>query len=86
MTKRLNLRATTAILGPLVTAIVVTTAAPLYLPFHETDNIGVAILLFPVTWVILFIYSVLAKNIKLVMALFTILTLCHAVMIYFALN
>lgn len=86
MIKLLNRRVLTAIFGALITSVFITTAAPLYLPFQETDNIGVAILMFPMTWVILFIYSVLAKNIQLVIALFTVCTLIHAWIIYVALN
>lgn len=77
-------RAWASALGSLVTSVLVTAAAPLYLPFSQTDSIGIPILLFPVTWLALFLYSALAARVDVVWLVLAGLGLSHAALIYLA--
>lgn len=70
-------RAFASTLLVLVVAILVTAGAPLYLPFIQSDSIGVPILLFPVTWFLLFYFSAMAKSIGLVYAVLLVLGIGH---------
>ncbi len=58
-----KLRTFACTIGVLIAATVVTGGAAVYLPFGEIDSIGIPILLFPVTWSVLFLLSALIKNI-----------------------
>lgn len=75
-----------ATLGALVTAVVVTAAMPLYLPFSQADSIGVPILLFPFTWIALFLYCALCKHVGWAWLLMLACTLSHAALIFFSLR
>ena len=70
------------IIGAFIAAIVVTAGAATYLPFNEIDRIGVPILLFPITWTLLFIFAVMSQSMWKVWAWLSVLTLVHAGLIY----
>ncbi|WP_041523222.1 hypothetical protein [Gilvimarinus agarilyticus] len=70
------------ILGVLITATLVTAGSATYLPFNEIDRIGVPILLFPVTWSVLFLYAVIANSMWRIWAVLAVLSLVHVGLIY----
>lgn len=70
------------ILGVLVTATLITAGGATYLPFNEIDRIGVPILLFPVIWSLLFLYSAMANSLWRVWAVLSVLSVVHAGLIY----
>ena len=49
-------RVTAATLGVLVTAVMVTTAMPSYLPLDQASSVVLPIVLFPATWLALFLW------------------------------
>ena len=49
-------RVLAATLGVLLTAVLVTTAMPSYLPAGEANSVVMPIVLFPVTWLLLFFW------------------------------
>ena len=69
-------------LGVLIASTVVTAGSATYLPFNEIDRIGVPILLFPITWIILFLLATMTRNIWQVWGVLLMLTLIHAGLIY----
>jgi hypothetical protein len=69
-------------LGALLAAVVTTAAMPLYLPLPQTDSIGIPILFFPLTWLLLFLFSAICHRLALVWLLQAALVLVHGVMIY----
>lgn len=75
-------RTLAAIGGTLVASVAVTAGMPLYLPFSQTDNIGLPIVIFPVTWLVLFLYSCLCRRAWRAWALLAGLTVVHAALIY----
>lgn len=75
-----------AIIGVLVTSTILTAAMPAYLPFAQGDTIAGPILLFPLTWVALFLFSLITTNIWRVWGMLGLLSLSHALIIYFALT
>lgn len=75
-----------ATLGALVTAVVVTAGMPLYLPLSQADSIGIPILLFPFTWIALFLYCALCRQVSRAWLLMLAATLAHGVLIYFSLR
>ncbi|HSX49626.1 MAG TPA: hypothetical protein VLF09_01630 [Cellvibrio sp.] len=70
------------LLGALVAATLITAGAATYLPFNEIDRIGVPILLFPITWTLLFLYAAMSRSMIRVWAVLITLTLVHAGLIY----
>lgn len=70
------------IIGVLVASTVITAGAATYLPFNEIDRIGVPILLFPITWTLLFIFAVMSQSLWKVWAWLSVLTLVHVGLIY----
>ena len=70
------------VLGSLVAALVVTAGMPVYLPFSQTDNIGLPILLFPVTWLLLFLYGAMCQRVWRAWFLFAVLAVGHATLIF----
>ncbi len=71
-----------SIIGVLIASTLITAGAATYLPFNEIDRIGVPILLFPITWTLLFIFAVMSKSMWKVWAVLGVLTLVHAGLIY----
>lgn len=51
-----------ATVGVLLTAVVVTTAMPAYLPIGQASSIVVPIILFPVTWLLLFFWVLFERR------------------------
>ena len=49
-------RVLAATVGVLLTAVVVTTAMPSYLPVGQANSVVMPIILFPVTWLLLFFW------------------------------
>lgn len=70
------------IAGALLAATLMTAGAATYLPFNEIDRIGVPILLFPVTWTLLFLFSAMSRSIWKVWLGLGLLCLVHAGLIY----
>lgn len=70
------------ILGALIASTVITAGAATYLPFNEIDRIGVPILLFPITWALLFLFAAMSRRMLRVWAVLAVLTLVHAGLIY----
>jgi hypothetical protein len=79
-------RALAAIFGALIAAVMVTAGMPLYLPFSQTDNMGLPILLFPLVWFIFFLYSVMSRRVFHVLSLFLCISLLHALLIFISLG
>ena len=75
-------RLLTCLLGALIAATLVTAGAGTYLPFNEIDRIGVPILLFPVTWTLLFLYAAMASKLWHVWLVLTLLSLIHIGLVY----
>lgn len=69
-------------LGVLIASTLVTAGSATYLPFNEIDRIGVPILLFPITWIILFLLATMTRSIWRVWGVLLVLTLIHAGLIY----
>ena len=70
------------IIGVLIASTVITAGAATYLPFNEIDRIGVPILLFPITWTVLFLFATMSQSMWKVWGLLTVLTLVHVGLIY----
>lgn len=70
------------IIGVLITATLITAGGATYLPFNEIDRIGVPILLFPVTWTLLFLFAAMARSVWRVWAALSLVSLVHAGLIY----
>ncbi|MEM7707335.1 MAG: hypothetical protein AAF358_17385 [Pseudomonadota bacterium] len=49
-------RVLAATLGVLITAVLITTAMPVYVPFSQASSVVVPIVLFPVTWLLIFLW------------------------------
>ena len=79
-------RSIAATLGAIVAAVIVTAGMPTYLPLSQTDSIGLPILLFPLTWFFLFLFSALCKNVWHAWLLIAVLTLSHAGLIAVSLS
>lgn len=77
-----KLRLLACLLGAFIAATLVTAGAGTYLPINEIDRIGVPILLFPVTWTLLFLYAAMAKKLWHAWLLFLLLSLIHIAFIY----
>jgi len=75
-----------AIFGVLVTSTLITAALPAYLPLSQGDTIAGPILLFPFTWVALFLFSLINTSIWRVWGGLGLLSLSHGLVIYFALS
>jgi len=75
-----------AIFGVLVTSTLITAALPAYLPLSQGDTIAGPILLFPFTWVALFLFSLITTSIWRVWGGLGLLSLSHGLVIYFALS
>lgn len=75
-------RLVACIVGAFVASLIVTAGAAIYLPFNEIDRIGVPILLFPVTWTLLFLFAVMVRSMWRVWAVLMLLSLVHAGLIY----
>ncbi len=75
-----------AIVLALVTATVMIPGMTVYLPFALEQQILLPILLFPLIWSGLFIYSYMAEKAWQPMVLMTLLTLSHAALSYWALT
>ncbi|MEL7536474.1 MAG: hypothetical protein AAFZ58_11200 [Pseudomonadota bacterium] len=70
-----------ATLGVLVAAVVMTAAMPAYLPFGQANSIVLPIIFFPVTWLLLFLWTLFAKRMLLVWASLVVLTVVNALII-----
>lgn len=79
-------RSLAVILGALVAAVVTTAGMPTYLPLVQTDSIGIPIVLFPLTWLLLFLFCAMSKSVTRVWLLLAVLTFVHAFLIYRALS
>jgi len=79
-------RCLAATLGALLASVLTTAGMPVYLPFAQLENIGIPIVLFPVTWLVLFLYSVMSESMWRVWLLLAILTLGHAALIFHTLS
>ncbi|UTF60604.1 hypothetical protein [Gilvimarinus sp. DA14] len=77
-----KLRLLACLLGALIAATLITAGAGIYLPMNEIDRIGVPILLFPVTWTLLFLYAAMVKKLWHAWLLFILLSLVHVGLIY----
>jgi hypothetical protein len=75
-----------SLVGVMIASTVLTAAMPAYLPFSQGDTIAGPILLFPITWVVLFLFSLITTSIARVWTVLGVITLSHAAIIYFALN
>jgi len=75
-----------ATLGVLLTSTLVTAALPAYLPFSQGDTIAGPILLFPFTWVALFLFSLITTSIQRVWGGLSLLSLSHGLIIFLALS
>ncbi len=76
------LRVLACTIGALLTATLITSGASLYIPLNEIDRIGLPILLFPITWIILLIASVLVMSIWRLWAIILTLVLIHGGLIF----
>ena len=69
-------RVVAATAGVLVVATLVTAGAAAYLPLSASDRIAVPVIVFPITWVVLFLYALMADSVRsvwlLLGALFTV--------------
>lgn len=75
-----------AILLALITATVMIPGMTVYLPFSFEEQILVPILLFPLIWCGLFIYSYMANKAWQPLVLMALLTLSHGALSYIALT
>lgn len=75
-----------AIIFTLITSVIMIPGMATYLPFHQNDAVGIPILMFPLIWTALFIYSYMARSVKQVWLVLSALTLIHVVCIYLALT
>lgn len=66
-----------ATLGALVAAVVVTTGMAAYLPFGQANSVVLPIILFPVTWLCLFLWALFDGNLWRVWGGFFILAVAH---------
>ena len=69
-------------LGVLIASTLVTAGSATYLPFNEIDRIGVPILLFPITWTVLFLLAVMDSKIWRVWGWLLVPALIHIGLIY----
>ena len=58
-------RALACTLGVLLTAVLVTTAMPSYLPVERANSVVMPIVLFPVTWLALFLWVLFERRVWL---------------------
>ncbi len=72
--------------GALAISTILTAAMPAYLPFDQGDSIAGPILLFPFTWLALFLFSLITSNIWHVWSGLAVLGSSHALIIYLAIN
>lgn len=70
------------IAGALLAATLITAGAATYLPFNDIDRIGVPILVFPVTWTLLFLFCAMTQSIWKVWLGLGLLCLIHVGFIY----
>ena len=56
-------RVSAATLGVLIAAVIVTAGMPVYLPLNEANKIVLPIILFPVTWLVLFLWVLFERRI-----------------------
>lgn len=75
-----------AIVLTLITSVVMIPGLSTYLPFNQTDAIGLPTLLFPFIWTGLFIYSYMAKSVKQVYVVMLALITVHVACSYLALT
>lgn len=75
-----------AVFGALLTSVFVTAGMPLYLPFGQTDSIGIPIILFPITWLLLFYFSLLQRRLLIVSGVLLVFSILHIVLIYLSLT
>lgn len=71
-------RVLAATVGVLLCAIIVTAALPAYLPFNQANNIALPIILFPVTWLGLFLWVLFARSMLRAWLALAILAIIHA--------
>ncbi|MEM9102156.1 MAG: hypothetical protein AAGB12_07515 [Pseudomonadota bacterium] len=69
----------------LVTTTILIPGMTTYLPLKLADQIAVPILLFPLIWTALFIYSFTAKRVSHVFIVLSVLSISHAYLAYSAL-
>tara|TARA_R110000823_G_scaffold132777_3_gene261172 strand:+ start:3442 stop:3726 length:285 start_codon:yes stop_codon:yes gene_type:complete len=74
------------VLGVLVTAVVTSSGATLYLPFSEIDRIGAPAVVFPFVWVALLCFCTVVRRIWIVWSTLVALTLLHVALIYLHLS
>ena len=70
-------RVVAATVGVLLTAVVVTTAMPSYLPVGQANSVVMPIILFPVTWLLLFIWVLFESRMWRAWAGLTALFVAH---------
>ena len=74
-------RTIAATLGVLVTAVLITAAMPAYLPIGLANSIVLPIILFPVTWLLLFLWVLFDRSMVRAWLVLIALALAHATLI-----
>ncbi len=75
-------RTLAVVLVSFITATLITAGASIYLPFGEIDSIGVPILMFPITWTALVLFSALRNPLWQVWAVLGALSVLHVALIF----
>ena len=70
----------------LIAAVVMIPGMTTYIPFQESEQIVLPIMLFPIIWPILFIYSYMAEKAWHPFVLMMLVIITHALFSYFALT
>ena len=74
-------RVTCATLGVLVAAVLVTAGMPAYLPLGQANNIVLPIILFPLTWLVLFLWVLFARSMLRAWGVIVVLIAVNALVI-----
>ena len=67
-----------ATVGVLLAAVIVTAAMPVYLPLPQASRVAMPIVLFPVTWLLLFLWVLFARSMWRAWLVLTGITIVHA--------
>lgn len=76
-------RSVAAILGAFVVSLLVTVSMPVYLPIGLANGIAVPIILFPATWLLLFLWAIFQPNLWKVWGGYLLVSLIHLLIVFF---